>query len=330
MRSGLNVLTFGVAGTATKEPIEVDPREALRNMRLRSKRALLESHVQRIGGTIADDQAQDLYDIQLKRDFSRAAGDDWEIVLLEVPRWILSDGDKARDLDAIRHGFRRKTVRFVSPQLDVPCPAVRRVFQVWKENDEIDAKLIPWADIEYLETGETTLAEVLSVDSLSTISPGSGSVPVSGATPVARDRVFISYSHADPDWFRTLEIQLAGLKGRLDVWSDEQIPSGTDWFPKIQNELDRAKVAILLVTPEFVASDFIRSHEVPKSLDAAKRGELRLFWILVSDCHYEQMGLDAKQAPHDISRPLDGLSRSKRNQTLKAITKQVLEAYEAT
>jgi hypothetical protein len=85
----------------------------------------------------------------------------------------------------------------------------------------------------------------------------------------------------------------------------------------------------MLVTPEFVASDFIRTHEVPRILEAAGRGDLTLFWILISDCHYEQIGLDAKQeATRDVTRPLDTLSRAKRNQVLKEITGKVLKAFE--
>ncbi|MBT3045590.1 MAG: toll/interleukin-1 receptor domain-containing protein [Candidatus Thiodiazotropha sp.] len=326
MHSSLDVLSFGAA---TREPVAVDPAEALRDMQLQSRRALLESHLQKIGGSLSDERVEDLFDIQLKRTYSCAKGDDWEVVFLEIPRWILSDGDKARDLDALRHGFRRKTVRFVSPQLDLPSPAARRLFQVWKNNDGIDAKLIPWSDINYLEDGQVRLSELLDVDADLTDATAVASSPTARPKPLARDRVFISYSHANPEWFRRLEIQLAGLRERLEVWSDEDIPVGTDWFPRIQSALDRTKVAIMLVTPEFVASEFIRAHEVPKILEAAKRGDLTLFWILVSDSHYDQIGLDDKQAPHDVSKPLDTLTRAKRNQALKTITGKVLEAFES-
>ncbi|MET0070712.1 MAG: toll/interleukin-1 receptor domain-containing protein [Candidatus Thiodiazotropha sp.] len=326
MHSSLDVLSFGAA---TREPVAVDPAEALRDMQLQSRRALLESHLRKIGGSLSDEQVEDLFDIQLKRTYSCARGDDWEVVFLEIPQWILSDGDKARDLDALRHGFRRKTVRFVSPQLDLPSPAARRLFQVWKNNDGIDAKLIPWSDINYLEDGQVRLSELLDVDADLTDSTAVASSPTARPKPLARDRVFISYSHANPEWFRRLEIQLAGLRERLEVWSDEDIPVGTDWFPRIQSALDRAKVAIMLVTPEFVASEFIRAHEVPKILEAAERGDLTLFWILVSDSHYDQIGLDDKQAPHDVSKPLDTLTRAKRNQALRTITGKVLEAFES-
>ncbi|MES9992608.1 MAG: toll/interleukin-1 receptor domain-containing protein [Candidatus Thiodiazotropha sp.] len=327
MHSSLDALSFGAA---TREPVTVDPDTALRNMQLRSQRMLLDNHLRNIGGKLTDEQVEDLFDIQLKRTYTCAKGDDWEIVFLEIPRWILSDGDKARDLDALRHGFRRKTVRFISPQLDLPSPAARRLFQVWKKNDGIDAKLIPWSDIDYLEDGQVRLSELLDVDTDISDSSDAASTPSVLPTSASRDRVFISYSHANPVWFRRLEIQLAGLRDKLDVWSDEDIPVGTDWFPRIQSALDRAKIAIMLVTPEFVASDFIRTHEVPRILEAAKRGDLTLFWILVSDSHYEQLGLDTKQASHNIAKPLDSLTRSKRNQTLKTITRKVLDAFEAS
>ena len=321
---GANYLTFGAAASTPKE---VDSGELLRDMRLRTQRAILEKHLEQKGITIGEGEVQDPIDIQVIRHFSRIAVDDWELMLLEVPKWIMSDGNRWRDLDVLRHGFREKAVRFVCPNLNLPCPAVRRLFEAWKKNDGINAQLIPWDDIGYLEARQSTVEEVLGLESPLPVKTGSASMGEHDSPATNRDRVFISYSHRDPLWFERLKTHLSPLEDKIDVWNDEDIQMGADWFSEIQENLDRAKIAVLLVTPEFVASKFIKTHELPKILEAAGRRELTLCWVLVSQSHFAHIGLDKTQAPHDVSKPLDSLSKSKRNEVLKDITAKILEAY---
>ena len=93
-----------------------------------------------------------------------------------------------------------------------------------------------------------------------------------------RDLAFISYSH-DPDrkWVDRLLILLKPFlkSGRLEVWADHYIQTGGDWRREIEGKLAQARIGVLLVSPEFAASDFITDVEVPAVLAAAKGGELR-------------------------------------------------------
>ncbi len=140
-----------------------------------------------------------------------------------------------------------------------------------------------------------------------------------------RDSVFISYSHADVKWLARIRTMLTPLirADRITVWDDTRIKAGAKWRPDIDQAIASARVALLLVSPAFLASSFIADEELPPILSAAENEGLVVVWALVSACFYKKTAIAAYQAAHVVAKPLDTLSAPKRNQALLAIAETV-------
>ncbi|MDS4021926.1 MAG: SUMF1/EgtB/PvdO family nonheme iron enzyme [Candidatus Competibacter sp.] len=140
-----------------------------------------------------------------------------------------------------------------------------------------------------------------------------------------RDQVFISYSHADGDWLKRLQTMLAPLQrqGALDVWADTRIQPGQLWKEEIEKALARAKVAVLLVSPDFLASEFIARHEFPTLLEAASKEGLIILWVPVRHSLYEETDIARYQAACDPRTPLSTLTAAEQDAALVQIAKKL-------
>ncbi len=146
---------------------------------------------------------------------------------------------------------------------------------------------------------------------------------------MARDKVFISYSHRDKRWLKRLQKMLKPLVrgGTIDVWADTAITAGADWRQEIEDALASARVVVLLVSAEFLASDFIAEKELPQLLRAAEEEGVTILWVYLSPCHYEETAIGAYQAAHDVAKSLLELSHPKQQRVLLEVSSQIKEAF---
>lgn len=132
---------------------------------------------------------------------------------------------------------------------------------------------------------------------------------------MAEGSIFVSLSHRDERWLHELQNHLGPyLRNRsLAVWDDTEIAPGTKWKDEIEQVLNAATVAILLVSPNYLASDFIANEELAPLLQAAETRGLPIGWIAVSTSAYKETLIAQYQAVNDPAMPLDRLAKPQRN-----------------
>jgi len=149
-----------------------------------------------------------------------------------------------------------------------------------------------------------------------------------------RTEVFISYAHAEKDTARKEELKkhLSILKriAKINIWDDEKIKAGEDWHDEIQEALSRAKVAVLLVSDNFFASDYIWRDELGPILQAHKDEGAEILWLLVSTCHYKKTAIAKIQCAHDPKHPLNSLSTEERDKVYTKLVERIEEIFDNT
>jgi hypothetical protein len=148
------------------------------------------------------------------------------------------------------------------------------------------------------------------------------------SSPSTRTKVFISYSHADKKWLERLKKHLKPVVrgGRLEYWDDTHIQPGDDWQREIRTALDTAQVAVLLISADFFASDFIDETELPPLLTAAQAKGVRILPVILSASRFARdPSLARFQAVNSPDRPLDGMSRAEQEKILDRLV-QIIEA----
>jgi len=116
--------------------------------------------------------------------------------------------------------------------------------------------------------------------SLSTPSPIPSTMPISKPTAASKAvnrqiEVFFSYSHRDEDLRDEMAKHLSILKrqGVITEWYDRDIGAGTEWAQEIDTHLNSAQVILLLISPDFIASDYCFDLEMGRAMERHEAGE---------------------------------------------------------
>jgi hypothetical protein len=127
---------------------------------------------------------------------------------------------------------------------------------------------------------------------------------------MTRDSIFISYSQDDAVWLTTVKKHLSILehKYQLVVWDDTRIEAGSRWQDEIEKAIKKCKIAILLVSSNFLASRFIAENELPKILNASEREGVTIINVIIDTCAFDLSDLRVFQCINNPDSPLAEIS----------------------
>lgn len=168
------------------------------------------------------------------------------------------------------------------------------------------------------------------VSTTSVAPPADAPVEAQGGVPPAADgpRIFVSYSHKDEAVFDRLNVHLKGLVHTdedIDIWTDNRIAAGDDWRAEIADALQSTNILVLLVSADFLASEFIKDEELPLLDDAKARG-VKVFWLLAGYASVPTK-IDRYHALH-YDTPLGTMDENEMDQALAAAMTKMSEYLE--
>lgn len=141
-------------------------------------------------------------------------------------------------------------------------------------------------------------------------------------------KVFISYSHKDEEWKDRLVTHLGVLQqqGALEVWDDRRIKGGDNWYEEIEKALNSANIAILMISANFLTSDFILGKEVPPLLERRQNEGVRVIPVIVKPCVWQEVKwLKAIQARPKYGKPLSSMRGHRLDGALAALAKEIMD-----
>ena len=114
--------------------------------------------------------------------------------------------------------------------------------------------------------------------------------------------IFYSYSHKDERLRDKLEVHLKLMQrqGLISNWHDRRIGPASEWDGEISSHLESAHIILLLISPDFLSSDYIYDVELKRAMERHEAGEARVIPIILKPCDWMTAEFSKLQAlPRD-------------------------------
>jgi hypothetical protein len=147
-----------------------------------------------------------------------------------------------------------------------------------------------------------------------------------------KPKVFISYSHRDVRWRDMLVHHLRTFERQelIEIWDTHEIDPGAVWSEAISAAVKEADIAVLLISADFLASEFISEKELPLLLAQHRAEDLVVLPAVVRPALWMHVpGLAETRFLNDPTKPLSSLGESERDVALASIAARIVELAEA-
>jgi hypothetical protein len=147
-------------------------------------------------------------------------------------------------------------------------------------------------------------------------------------------KVFFSYSHNDKQHLDSLLTYLTPLQRakKIEIWTDSQILPGQEWNKVITDNLHKADIVIMLVSPDFLNSSYIWERELEISLDNREKGKTTVIPIILKNCMWKESTILGRfQAlPHDENAKLKPITQwSDRDEAWYNVAKGIIAVVDS-
>lgn len=140
---------------------------------------------------------------------------------------------------------------------------------------------------------------------------------------IKRDKVFVSYSHSDIEYLTDVKRHFKPFLNKIDFWDDSNIQPGQKWKEEIKSAISQAKVAILLVSTDFLGSEFIRNEELPDLLNAAENEGAAILTVILRPCLFEEFNdINIYQAMNSPSLPVSKMNSNEKEELFVNLVRQ--------
>lgn len=118
--------------------------------------------------------------------------------------------------------------------------------------------------------------------------------------------IFISYSHVDEAYKNKLEKHLSLMKRNniITTWSDRKIIAGEEWDKRIKSELELSQIILLLVSVDFLDSDYCYDVEIKRAIERHEKGEAIVIPIILRKCDWQNTSFNKLQALPKDAKPV--------------------------
>jgi TIR domain len=119
-------------------------------------------------------------------------------------------------------------------------------------------------------------------------------------------KIFFCYAHQDEGMLNKLKSHLRPLQrgGLIEIWYDREISSGTEWEPEISQHLNTAQIILLLISRNFMNSDYCYSIEMKRAIERHERGEVCVIPVILRPVHWQVVPIDKLQALPKDAKPI--------------------------
>lgn len=119
-------------------------------------------------------------------------------------------------------------------------------------------------------------------------------------------KLFFSYSHKDEDLRNELETHLSPLKrqGVIEIWHDRRIIAGKEFGSEISRNLEDSQIILLLISADFIASNYCYEAEMGTALEMHKTGKARVIPVILRPCDWQSLPFGQFQALPINGKPI--------------------------